>query len=79
MKQLIVIRHALAGKRDATRWPNDDDRPLTAAGQKQFGKVARGLSYMIRRPDVLLTSSLRRSTQTATLLVKNAEFPSQLK
>ena len=40
---LLLIRHAHAGDRDAERWPDDRDRPLTDKGRKTQRKVSRWL------------------------------------
>ena len=37
---LLLIRHAHAGDRDAERWPDDRDRPLTDKGRKTQRKVS---------------------------------------
>lgn len=75
MCELFIIRHAIAHERDASAWPNDDERPLTDKGIQKFRAAARGLARLIEVPDELLTSSLVRARQTATILIEKAEFP----
>ena len=75
MRELLIIRHAIAYERDTTRWPTDDDRPLTDAGIKKFRRVARHLSALVPVPDEVLSSPLKRATQTARVLRRRAGFP----
>jgi phosphohistidine phosphatase len=75
MRRLLLVRHAIACQRDATRWPDDVERPLTAAGKKRFARTARGLRGLIETPDVLFTSPLKRARQTARILTREAGFP----
>ena len=44
----------------------DAERPLTPEGERGFRAAARGLARLVR-PDVLLTSPLRRARQTAAI------------
>jgi phosphohistidine phosphatase len=75
MRQLLIIRHAIAHERDSKRWPDDGERPLTAAGANKFERAARGLKSVLAMPDELLTSSLIRAQQTAAILQRIAKFP----
>jgi phosphohistidine phosphatase len=75
MQRLMIIRHAIAHDRDPNQWRNDDRRPLSAAGKRKFRDVARQLHALIDKPDVLLTSDLTRSVQTARILTKYGNFP----
>jgi phosphohistidine phosphatase len=78
VRELFIIRHAVAHERDASKWPNDDQRPLTDDGIRKFQRAARGLSRLIEPPDELLTSTLTRARQTAALLVNAADFPAPI-
>jgi phosphohistidine phosphatase len=64
--EVLIIRHAIAADR-ATSGVSDDERPLTPEGRKKFREAAIGLAAITRRPDVLLTSPLRRARQTAEI------------
>lgn len=75
MLELFIIRHAVAHERDASKWPNDDLRPLTEEGIRKFRKAALGLSHLLDAPEELLTSTLTRARQTAAILVERAGFP----
>lgn len=67
--RLLIIRHAIAVPRGTPDIP-DDERPLTAEGQKRFRRAARGLAAAVARPDVLLTSPLPRARRTAVLAAR---------
>jgi phosphohistidine phosphatase len=73
--QLLVVRHAIAAPRDATRWPDDSDRPLTADGVRRARRAAAGLKRIVKRPDLVLTSPLVRARDTAAILTQAARWP----
>jgi phosphohistidine phosphatase len=75
MRELFIIRHAIAYERDAAKWPNDDERPLTEDGIRKFRQAARGLKRLVDPPEELLTSPLPRARQTAAILEEHAGFP----
>lgn len=70
MRQLLVVRHAIA--EDAAEWarahPDDAGRPLTPEGKKKMKRVAEALHTLV--PDIqhLATSPLTRAVQTAEIL-----------
>jgi phosphohistidine phosphatase len=67
--QLVLVRHAIAEERGAA-WPDDDERPLTRDGLRKWKKAARGLATVLPQIDLLLTSPLVRTVQTAEALAK---------
>jgi phosphohistidine phosphatase len=70
---LYLVRHAIAAEPDAKHWPDDRQRPLTAAGARRFKRTARTLVALIEseaKVDRLLTSPLVRARETARLLYK---------
>jgi phosphohistidine phosphatase len=69
--ELYLIRHGLAEERGEA-WPDDTKRPLTAKGMSRLRKSARGLSELGVSLDVILTSPLVRTRQTAEIVA--AEF-----
>lgn len=68
---LYLVRHAIAAEPDSKRWPDDRQRPLTAAGARRFKRAAGPLVDLIKaggKVGRLITSPLLRARQTATLL-----------
>lgn len=63
---LYLLRHGVAA--DATPDLSDADRPLTADGARKMQRIARGLKRVGFRPDLILSSPLRRTQETAALL-----------
>ncbi|HTV78523.1 MAG TPA: histidine phosphatase family protein [Steroidobacteraceae bacterium] len=69
--RLYLVRHAIAEERDSRRWPDDRQRPLTAAGSRRFRRAAKSLVAVIESAgsvERLLTSPLVRARETASLL-----------
>jgi phosphohistidine phosphatase len=68
--ELLVIRHAPAGDRDAFALTNGDDRerPLTAKGERRMRRGARALARLVPALDLLVSSPLRRALETATIV-----------
>jgi len=64
--QWLLVRHAIAVPSGTPGIP-DDERPLTAEGEKRFRKAARGLARLVPRPDAILSSPLPRALRTAEL------------
>ncbi len=72
---LLIVRHAIAFERNAKRWPDDDERPLTPEGMLKARKAAKGLKQIAERPTRVLTSPLVRAAQTAAILTEFAGWP----
>ena len=64
--ELYVIRHALAEDR-GDAWPDDAKRPLTEDGKTRFRRASRSLARIGIEIDVVLTSPLVRTRQTADI------------
>ena len=62
--ELYLIRHGIAEER-GPEWPDDIKRPLTDKGISRLKKSARGLHALGVAFDVMLTSPLVRTRQTA--------------
>ena len=75
MPDVVIVRHAIAEERDAARWPDDADRPLTAFGRERFAEAARGLATLVERPARILASPYVRTWQTAEILAAEADWP----
>lgn len=69
---LLLIRHANAGDRDSSQWPDDTQRPLTDKGRKVQRKVARFLRKEELVPALVLTSPWVRAAQTAEITAQEA-------
>ena len=65
--ELYLIRHGLAEERGEA-WPDDTKRPLTEDGMDRLRKEARGLARLGLTVDVVLTSPLVRTRQTAEIV-----------
>jgi len=65
--ELYLIRHGLAAER-GDAWPDDAKRPLTERGMSRLRKGARGLARLGVSLDVVLTSPLVRTRQTAEIV-----------
>ncbi|HEY9690249.1 MAG TPA: phosphohistidine phosphatase SixA, partial [Coleofasciculaceae cyanobacterium] len=63
--ELYLIRHGIAADRGT--YANDDDRPLTAAGQTKTQAIAERFVQLDLHLDCLMTSPLVRAQQTAEI------------
>ena len=70
--RIYVIRHGLAGQADESRYPDDDERPLTSKGRKAFREAARGLLSLEATPARIFSSPALRALQTAEILARVA-------
>lgn len=68
--KLILVRHAVAFERNAKRWPDDSQRPLTKRGADKFREAAAGLVKLVPEVAICLTSPFRRAARTAELLAQ---------
>jgi phosphohistidine phosphatase len=75
---IYLLRHAIAIERGTPGYPNDD-RPLTEAGIDKMKKGAKGILRCIDRPDVILTSPLKRALDTAKILAAELNAPGLVK
>lgn len=74
---IYFVRHASAGQH-VSNLKKDEKRPLDAAGIEQCGFVGRALAALNAQPDVLVSSPLRRATQTASLIGNELGFEGKL-
>jgi phosphohistidine phosphatase len=65
--ELYLIRHGIAEQR-GDAWPDDTKRPLTEEGVDRMRKAARALERLGVSFDVVLTSPLVRTHQTAEIV-----------
>ena len=73
--QLLLVRHAIACERDARRWRDDAERPLSPRGIARAHRAAQGLRRIGPRPARVLCSPLLRTQQTARILSESAGWP----
>ncbi|MBV9183115.1 MAG: phosphohistidine phosphatase SixA [Acidobacteria bacterium] len=74
---IYFVRHASAGQ----HLPNpkrDDKRPLDSDGIDQCGIMGRALAAMNIQPDLILSSPLKRATQTASLIGNEIGYEGKL-
>jgi phosphohistidine phosphatase len=64
---IYIVRHASAGQH-LINPKKDEKRPLDADGIEQCGVVGRALAALNAQPDVIISSPLKRATQTASLI-----------
>lgn len=69
---VLLVRHAKAEEREIFALTGAEDalRPLTKAGAREMRKVARALQRLVSRIDVLASSPLLRTLQTADILAE---------
>jgi phosphohistidine phosphatase len=67
MTELYLIRHGVAEERGES-WPDDTKRPLTEDGISRLRRSARALSRIGVAVDVIVTSPLVRTRQTAEII-----------
>jgi phosphohistidine phosphatase len=67
MTQLYLIRHGVAEDR-GDAWPDDTKRPLTEDGIRKMKQAAQALARLEILFDVVVTSPLVRTRQTAEIV-----------
>ena len=65
--ELYLIRHGIAEERGDS-WPDDTKRPLSEKGVARLRKGTRNLAHIGVSFDVMLTSPLVRTRQTAEII-----------
>lgn len=66
--RILIFRHGPAGRRDASRWPDDGQRPLSEKGAERTEQAARGLARLHGPVSRILTSPLKRAAETARIV-----------
>ena len=74
---IYFLRHASAGEPLANP-KKDEKRPLDKDGIEQCGYVGRGLAAMAVQVDVMISSPLKRCTQTASLVGNEIGYEGKL-
>lgn len=76
MRDIVLVRHAVAEPHDSERWPDDALRPLTPDGLERFRAVARGLRRIEVEVDAVLASPYARAWATGEILHEETGWPS---
>ena len=66
--KVILFRHGPAEARNASRWPDDSERPLSRWGERRTRVAACGLKRFEGSVDRILTSPFKRADRTARIL-----------
>jgi phosphohistidine phosphatase len=74
---IYIVRHASAGQH-LNNPKKDEKRPLDADGIQQCGFVGRALAALNAQPDVIISSPLKRATQTASLIGNELGYEGKL-
>jgi phosphohistidine phosphatase len=74
---VYFVRHASAGE-SFSNPKKDEKRPLDADGIEQCGVVGRALAALNVQPDVVISSPLKRATQTASLVGNELGYEGKL-
>jgi phosphohistidine phosphatase len=74
---VYFLRHASAGQHDVNP-KKDEKRPLDQDGIDQCGYVGRALAAMDVQVDAVITSPLKRATQTAALVANEIGYEAKL-
>jgi phosphohistidine phosphatase len=74
---IYFVRHASAGEH-LSNPKKDEKRPLDADGIEQCGYIGRALAALNVQPDAIISSPLKRATQTASLVGNEIGFEAKL-
>jgi phosphohistidine phosphatase len=74
---IYFLRHASAGEHHINP-QKDEKRPLDKEGLEQCGYIGRALAAMEAQVDVIITSPLKRATQTASLVGNEMGYEGKL-
>jgi phosphohistidine phosphatase len=68
--KILIVRHGIAVEREDFKLSNDDLRPLTSQGKKEFAKLSKYYKKLYPNLQHLYSSSLVRAVQTSEILSK---------
>jgi len=75
--ELYLIRHGIAAER-GEEYPDDSKRPLTSSGMSKLREEAKGLNELDVGFDLIITSPLVRTKQTAEIIASTLKEKPQL-
>lgn len=79
MKQLFLLRHAIAVERGKERKDTDARRPLTSEGESKMRRIAKGMRKLGLEFDLILSSPCVRTRQTAEIVAEEFKMKDSLK
>ncbi len=74
---VYFLRHASAGEHKSDP-AKDEKRPLDPDGVEQCGHIGRALALLETHVDVIISSPLKRATQTASLVANELAYESKI-
>ena len=74
---IYLLRHGIA--EDAAPGIGDQARALTAEGHKRLRRAMSAWRRLVAKPDVVITSPLRRAHETAELFAEATRFAGELR
>ena len=77
MIDLYIVRHGIAVEPGTPGIP-DDERPLTAKGEKRMRQIAQGLRMLDLKLDRIITSPLPRARATAEIIADALDLRERL-
>jgi phosphohistidine phosphatase SixA len=76
-KFIVLLRHGIAEAHGARE--NDDERVLTATGERRMKQIGRGLAKLFPKAEVIYASPLIRCVQTAKWVLKAYGSPTMMR
>lgn len=73
--ELVLFRHGIAIDRGEPHCPSEEKRYLTSEGEKRTRLAAKGLRTLGLKPDLILSSPLVRTMQTAAIAAEVLGYP----
>src|SRR5262249_8979459 len=72
---IVVVRHGIALDREeaAKAAMADSERPLTEKGRRRMKLGARGIAYLVRGTELVVSSPLLRAVETAKIVQRAYE------
>ena len=76
MKELVLIRHAKSSWKDINL--DDFDRPLNKRGEKNAPFMAKVLKKLVKKPDLIICSSSKRTRLTLDFFIKEFDYKNKI-
>ncbi|HSF32833.1 MAG TPA: phosphohistidine phosphatase SixA [Candidatus Tectomicrobia bacterium] len=72
---ISLLRHGIAAQRGSPGYENDNERPLTAKGERRMRRIAEGMLALGLSYDLMLSSPYLRARQTADIVAQVFKTP----